>query len=232
MERVCIASGNDWSCDRPPRRKMSNYCDAHYQQSRTRGTVGPLQAPPMSRTGTCMAAGDRWVCDRNICSVGLCRGHYRQRERGITLFTPIAHHIRLQGERYNADGLRLCSECLTYLSVSSFQRAGRAGKGNDGLQTICAECHRGRWMLRGHGITVAQYDQILDAQGGVCAICHEPPRGKNLAVDHDHSCCPGTRGGCGKCVRGLLCEDCNHGIGNLRDDPAILRSAIDYLAAR
>lgn len=67
---------------------------------------------------------------------------------------------------------------------------------------------------------------MYDAQGGVCAICHKPEtatrRGKlkALAVDHCHDT---------GLVRGLLCVECNTGIGKLREDTAILRSAIRYL---
>jgi hypothetical protein len=74
-----------------------------------------------------------------------------------------------------------------------------------------------------------QYKQMLDGQGGVCAICGEPPvEGKNLSIDHDHSCCPG-RTTCGKCIRGLLCNGCNLGIGYLKDDIERLRKAMAYL---
>jgi hypothetical protein len=55
------------------------------------------------------------------------------------------------------------------------------------------------------------------------AICQTDTPGKGLAmwcVDHDHRT--------GK-VRGLLCNHCNAGLGCLRDDPAVIQSAIDYL---
>src|SRR5579859_1956133 len=49
------------------------------------------------------------------------------------------------------------------------------------------------WRLMTQGLTRAAYDMLLEAQGGVCAICLQPdPRtGHRLAVDHDHTCCPG-----------------------------------------
>lgn len=58
-------------------------------------------------------------------------------------------------------------------------------------------------------ITPEEYEQMLTAQGGGCAICGRRPKNRRLSVDHDHSCCPGTRS-CGKCIRGLLCVQCNH----------------------
>ncbi|WP_435613304.1 endonuclease domain-containing protein [Streptomyces sp. bgisy159] len=73
---------------------------------------------------------------------------------------------------------------------------------------------------------------MLAEQGGVCAVCgHLDPAGRELAVDHDHSCCPDAAKSCGNCVRGLLCWPCNVGIGHLRDDPEILTAAAAYLAA-
>lgn len=89
-----------------------------------------------------------------------------------------------------------------------------------------------RQRLRGYGLTVEQYDALVVAQGGVCAICRQPDRlGRRLAVDHDHTCCPRQQGSCGECVRGLLCFDCNTVLGKVRDDPARLRAAADYLVA-
>ena len=76
-----------------------------------------------------------------------------------------------------------------------------------------------------YGLTVEQYDAILKSQGGRCAICRaERPdsRTKQWHVDHCHAT--------GK-VRGLLCGQCNLGLGQFRDDPALLRQAIKYLAA-
>ncbi len=67
---------------------------------------------------------------------------------------------------------------------------------------------RRKKVLKKYGLTPEKYDEMLEAQGGGCAICHEPPGDRNLYVDHDHGCCPGQYT-CGKCVRGLLCILCN-----------------------
>lgn len=76
-------------------------------------------------------------------------------------------------------------------------------------------------------LTVEQYDAMLEAQGGVCAICKNPPKNVRLHVDHDHACCPGKRV-CGQCVRGLLCWNCNKFLGLLEGH--IGAGAQNYLA--
>lgn len=70
------------------------------------------------------------------------------------------------------------------------------------------------------GITLAEYEQMKARQGGVCAICGNPPGKKDLAVDHDHVT--------GK-IRSLLCSLCNLAIGHLRDDPELVKKAHSYL---
>lgn len=81
-----------------------------------------------------------------------------------------------------------------------------------------------------YGLTEVDYDRMLASQGGCCAICGANVPGKNrgstrpdsFCVDHDHRT--------GK-VRALLCRGCNSGLGHLKDDPALLRRAADYLVA-
>ena len=77
-----------------------------------------------------------------------------------------------------------------------------------------------------YAITVEQYNEILERQGGVCAICRgeetRTVKGTicSLAVDHDHET--------GQ-VRGLLCQACNAALGGFRDDPELLKRAADYI---
>ena len=71
-----------------------------------------------------------------------------------------------------------------------------------------------------------KFDELLNKQGAVCAICKFPEtKVKNgnvvaLAIDHCHIT--------GK-VRGLLCNRCNTGLGLFKDNPLILETAIRYL---
>lgn len=69
------------------------------------------------------------------------------------------------------------------------------------------------------GITIEDYDRMLKEQNGSCAICETKPL--KLCVDHCHAT--------GK-VRGLLCNDCNLGIGKLKDNIKTLQNAISYLS--
>ena len=88
---------------------------------------------------------------------------------------------------------------------------------------------KNRWihMARKFGITPDSFAAILNGQGGVCAICGRADEVR-WSVDHDHSCCPG-KVTCGKCIRGILCHQCNAGIGFLRDDPNLCERAASYL---
>ena len=83
-----------------------------------------------------------------------------------------------------------------------------------------------RYLLFRFNLSMQDYNQMLEAQGGLCAICKHTEthkrngRVKALAVDHHH--------GTGK-VRALLCSDCNTGIGKLKDRPEILEAAAAYI---
>lgn len=85
-------------------------------------------------------------------------------------------------------------------------------------------------LIRKYGLTEEEYDERVEAQGGLCAICGNPPAlGRRLAIDHDHKCCPGTRS-CGMCIRDLLCDACNGGLGLLGDSIERLEQALAYLS--
>jgi hypothetical protein len=79
-----------------------------------------------------------------------------------------------------------------------------------------------------YGVTPERHAQLLEEQGGACAICGGQSTYRVLSVDHDHACCPGPKS-CGECVRGLLCDPCNVGIGRFKDDPQLLMAAAAYL---
>jgi hypothetical protein len=87
---------------------------------------------------------------------------------------------------------------------------------------VVAPADKARWYrahkFNRYGITEAQYLQMLEDQGYACAICGRPfGEDDRVCWDHDHSCCPVPASGhtrsCGKCLRGLLCVQCNTRLG-------------------
>jgi hypothetical protein len=99
---------------------------------------------------------------------------------------------------------------------------------------MTAEAVRHYGLQRGYGISYTEYAQMYADQGGVCAICRNPETAKipgrktskenaglrDLSVDHDHKT---------GAIRGLLCNACNHMLGEAKDNRNILLSAIQYL---
>ena len=71
------------------------------------------------------------------------------------------------------------------------------------------------------GISLEDKERMLAAQGGKCACCGDPLTLKRAKVDHCHRT--------GR-LRKVLCNPCNLGLGNFRDDPKRLQAAIAYLA--
>lgn len=89
------------------------------------------------------------------------------------------------------------------------------------------EQRRDKELQQAFGITLKDYNELHKAQAGVCALCLNPEilkdRGGNirpLCVDHCHTT--------GK-VRGLLCANCNLGLGHFKDNSTVLQKAIKYL---
>ena len=137
---------------------------------------------------------------------------------------------------------KTCPRCKLNLDVSCFQK-NKASK--DGLQYHCKSCrkeidsrpehraqHRKRYhenkdqylddtYKRKYGITLEEYNMLLGKQKNVCAICSEVCSSKRrLAVDHNHET---------GAVRGLLCSNCNRGLGLFKDKIDRLNKAIEYL---
>lgn len=77
--------------------------------------------------------------------------------------------------------------------------------------------------MKRYGLTIEDYDRMNREQGGLCAICLQTPRhsdGRPLFVDHCHAT---------NKVRGLLCNTCNQAIGLMRENPLVLRRALNYI---
>jgi len=86
--------------------------------------------------------------------------------------------------------------------------------------------NRKAWLKAAYKMTLEQYDEMFEAQNGVCAICGRPETAtlngiaKRLAVDHNHET--------GE-IRGLLCHKCNGTLGYVDESIDILLSIIIYL---
>ncbi len=129
--------------------------------------------------------------------------------------------------------MKYCKDCQTEKPLDQFPKQP---KNKDGRNTYCRECStirvnkspnqkinaRKAQLKKLYNTTPEHYDELLAKQKGVCAICFEPEKGKReyLCIDHDHKT---------GYIRGLLCHDCNLGIGKLKDSPELLKSAIWYL---
>lgn len=131
---------------------------------------------------------------------------------------------KLQGEKIH------CRKCERYLDKTDFPKLRKNGKYL--TYTYCIECdnligHIGN--LKNYGLTRDDYVNMEKSQNGVCKICGEPEKyKKRLSVDHDHACCSGSKS-CGKCIRGLLCSNCNRVLGQVNDNVEILQTMIEYL---
>ncbi|SRR6266478_3293906 len=80
--------------------------------------------------------------------------------------------------------------------------------------------HRRAHRRKSFGVQSHEYVEMYQKQNFVCAICGSEDIGRRLDIDHDHET--------GQ-VRGLLCSNCNIGLGKFKDNPELLRKAIVYL---
>jgi hypothetical protein len=130
----------------------------------------------------------------------------------------------------------ICLDCGLEKPPEDFPQNHRTKSGRG---TYCKACHNARTraaikrrhgdtrhyhLRQRYGIGAAEVDDLVDRQGGLCdgmcAICREAPA---VHVDHDHRT---------KEVRGVLCFNCNRGLGYLDDDLVMLCRAADYLESR
>ncbi|MEV5876006.1 endonuclease VII domain-containing protein [Streptomyces sp. NPDC052101] len=115
-------------------------------------------------------------------------------------------------------GHKRCPQCGVVKPHSEWER-NRAT--SDGWASYCRACraerNRASYFKRKYGLTEIERDALIASQRGLCAICLAAPA---VHVDHCHNT--------GR-VRGVLCFNCNSGLGLLRDDPEVVRRAAAYL---
>lgn len=110
-----------------------------------------------------------------------------------------------------------CRECLIVFNALVFKGSTAPG--------YCTKTCRGRARYRKaeYGLTPEQWHQMLADQGNCCKICGDIlGTGHDRHLDHCHE---------SQEIRAILCSFCNVGLGNFREDPIRLESAIAYLAA-
>jgi len=125
---------------------------------------------------------------------------------------------------------KVCSACRENLPLTAFSRNRSQPDGLANQCNTCLNVHRKRWADQHpeyqqawrNGLSVGQYNALVEAQDGKCAVCKRPQKQafKRLHVDHDH-----VTGA----YRGLLCHPCNGALGQINDDPAILRALAEYI---
>lgn len=210
----CLVDG----CDKRIYVKKRGLCSTHYQYWRSCGDV-PGVARRADALEPCVVDG----CTQTRRYGPLCMGHYTQRRKRRDL-APLRRFTDPTAR--DEAGNKQCRRCERWLEVAGFS-TNKARP--DGVSAYCRRCERDKSLIHKYGITVDQHEAMLQEQGGGCAVCGGPTKdGREFFVDHDHKCCPGQRT-CGTCVRGLLCGDCNLGIGYFDDQIDKLLSAIEYL---
>ncbi len=127
--------------------------------------------------------------------------------------------------------MKTCNICKVELPLESFFRHPHT---RDRRQSRCKTCsleyHNTRnrtapsnwrkYQFKKYGMTLEDYEQLVRDQDNCCAICGNSPDSTVLHVDHCHRT--------GK-VRGLLCGNCNRGLGFFNDSPPLFEAAIRYL---
>ena len=140
---------------------------------------------------------------------------------GLRYFTgkPCKHgHI---AERYIKS--HHCVECTLERCRKHYHQSNGKEYHREYSKALPSGSHRRGYLKRTYGMTPESYDDMWEAQGGKCKICsklliRDGKRGAH--IDHCH-----VR----NVVRGILCGDCNNGIGHLQHSPDLIRKAAAYL---
>lgn len=141
---------------------------------------------------------DTTGCDREFYALGKCVSHWARIRDGYDPEAPIKGQVGF----WRPCAVPDCEREASYRFKTCFQHRDRA---------------------RRYGMSE---NLLIEFWGnGECEACSSKV---NLAIHHDHGCCPGIRS-CGKCVVALLCAMCNRAAGMLNDDPEKLRRLADVI---
>lgn len=208
---------------------VQKYCSAVCRNEAT-STRGPLRE--VCCTG-CSVKFTTTNPNKEFCT-NECRWTYsnNQRETSRTQFRScVVCSKSFQPMQKTGPGRTWCSETCRHVMGGNPHRVARtlSGEPSDAAVVEATRQERRRRSLKQNfGITLERYEEMHEAQNGLCAICDKPEATKNnfdtgvrrLAVDHDHAT--------GK-IRALLCSSCNTLLGQANDSPALLGKAIEYL---
>jgi hypothetical protein len=111
-----------------------------------------------------------------------------------------------------------CPACRRSKPAASFYPDRQRKNGLGPYCKLCVSAIRKRC----YGLSPDDYRALLVKQADRCAICKlkESAKGMTLAVDHDHV---------SSLVRGLLCSNCNNGLGRFKENPQTLMAAARYI---
>ncbi|MFG2078704.1 endonuclease domain-containing protein [Nonomuraea maritima] len=188
-------------------------CRAHYNQQYRGQELKPIKV--VGEFHPCGVEG----CSERRHSYGYCSKHaMRYRNHGDPLFSSYEQYVR-------PDGSVLCRLCERWKESDEYPVQRQSRRPDQRAGRVCRQCR----VLQRHNLQWDQYERLLQEQGDSCAICMVTLDGRrDTQIDHDHSCCPGSSS-CGKCVRGLLCGNCNKALGLMRDNVTALMRAVEYL---
>jgi hypothetical protein len=118
------------------------------------------------------------------------------------------------------EGTLTCTSCKVKLPLANF---GVDNRRTSGYRSHCRECQADSHLRKKYGITLEEKSALLEEQKGKCAICGtESPGGRDDKWHTDHCHTTGS-------VRGILCNNCNRGLGHFQDSVENLQAAISYL---
>lgn len=193
----------------------------------SRPTIRKLNAVPCAGTEK-LGKGEK-PCTREAvyaCPFPMCSTHKKHYNDFGKLLPLRGVRSKILATTRDAEGHKHCNRCRQWLPEDQF---GPYKSQPDGLTNRCRNCLKDVALERLYGITRQQYDEMARVQGNACAICRTPADDtKRMHVDHDHACCPGVKT-CGNCLRGLVCNNCNAGLGFFRDSESLLYAASAYL---
>ena len=149
------------------------------------------------------------------------------------------HMVRGPNLQLDSKGRKRCPACKQYKKLIEFSlNKGKRFDRNVYCKLFESKRRRKNYISEKqhqinlknfYHITKELYDEMLEAQGGVCAICGQPEtstyRGKirTMSVDHEHAT---------GAIRALLCSDCNRFVGFIERNPHKIELALAYLGRR